>query len=412
MSQPAVVFDSVWKKFRKGERHDSLRDLLPSMARRVLGRNRSTELDQEEFWALKEVSFEVRSGEALGIIGPNGAGKSTALKLLTRILRPSRGHCSIRGRVGALIEVAAGFHPDLTGRENIFLQGAIMGMNRAEIAGKLDMIVDFAAAGEFIDTPVKRYSSGMNARLGFSIAAHLEPDVLIIDEVLSVGDMAFQRRCIERMEQFRRSGVAIVFVSHDMAAVSRLCANAVCLNREVLASGPTAEVIRRYVGSTAKSEAVSDAAIVIQTARLHGQESDSSTVRPGAPLSVRVEYLVNDNIDNVTFGFIVRRTSDLLCVYDGNFQPDELAVERLPAGTQFSIDFHVRAHLVRGQYHFECHVYDNATQRFLTKSGPFGSLTVQENRTYAGIADLEVSANATIPELPRILAGSTHHEEV
>ncbi len=164
------------------------------------------DLEAEEFWALRDVSFEVRRGEAIGIIGPNGAGKSTTLKLLNRILRPTKGSCWLRGRVGALIEVAAGFHPDLTGRENVFLQGAIMGMRRAEIATKLDEIVEFAGVAEFVDTPVKRYSSGMNARLGFSIAAHLEPDVLIIDEVLSVGDAAFQRRCMERMENSDAQG--------------------------------------------------------------------------------------------------------------------------------------------------------------------------------------------------------------
>src|SRR5262249_23933110 len=150
-----VVFDHVWKKFRRGEHHDSLRDLLPSLAARALGRRRSTELNDREFWATNDVSFEVRPGQALGIIGPSGAGKSTILKLLTRILRPTRGRCEVRGRIGALIEVAAGFHPDLTGRENIFLQGAIVGMKRAEIAAKFDQIVDFAGIGEFIDTPVK-----------------------------------------------------------------------------------------------------------------------------------------------------------------------------------------------------------------------------------------------------------------
>src|SRR5213082_2142763 len=195
----AVVFEGIWKKFRRGERHDSLRDLVPALARGLARRRRPLDLAEQEFWAVRDVSFEVGAGEALGIIGPNGAGKSTILKLLTKILRPTRGRVEMRGRVGALIEVAAGFHPDLTGRENVFLQGAVMGMKRAEIQMRFDEIVDFAGVSEFIDTPVKRYSSGMNARLGFSIAAHLMPDVLIIDEVLSVGDMAFQERCFERM---------------------------------------------------------------------------------------------------------------------------------------------------------------------------------------------------------------------
>jgi len=193
MAEPAVRLDQVWKKFRGGERHDSLRDLVPAVARMLVGKSRTHEgqLSQDDFWALRDISFTVECGEAVGIIGPNGAGKSTTFKLLTRILKPTRGQCTVRGRVGALIEVAAGFHPDLTGRENIFLQGAVMHMKRREIARKFDDIVDFAGLHAFIDTPVKRYSSGMNARLGFAIAAHLEPQVLLIDEVLSVGDMAF-----------------------------------------------------------------------------------------------------------------------------------------------------------------------------------------------------------------------------
>jgi lipopolysaccharide transport system ATP-binding protein len=224
VSQATVVFDRVWKKFRRGERHDSLRDLVPSIARRILGRTHPHDLDSaQDFWAVKEVSFEVRPGEALGVIGPNGAGKSTILKLLTKILRPTRGACAVRGRIGALIEVSAGFHPDLTGRENIYLQGAVMGMRRAEIGTKFDAIVDFSGLSEFIDTPIKRYSSGMNARLGFSIAAHLNPEVLIIDEVLAVGDAAFQQRCYERIRALRANGVTLVFVSHNLAAVEALC---------------------------------------------------------------------------------------------------------------------------------------------------------------------------------------------
>src|SRR5579862_2960140 len=203
-----IEFDQVWKKFARGELHDSLRDLVPATVRRLAGRGPARdELSGEEFWAVRDVSFEVRPGEALGILGPNGAGKSTILKLLTRILVPTRGHCAVAGRAGALIEVAAGFHPDLTGRENVFLQGAIMGMRRGEIAARFDEIVDFAGVEAFIDTPVKRYSSGMNARLGFAIAAHLNPDVLLIDEVLSVGDLAFQEKCQARMKTFLSQGV-------------------------------------------------------------------------------------------------------------------------------------------------------------------------------------------------------------
>src|SRR6266496_2268440 len=200
MSESVIAFDGVWKKFRRGEHHDSLRDLIPALVRRFVSK-REIALDADEFWVLRNVSFAVRPGQALGIIGPNGAGKSTALKLLTRILKPTRGTATVHGRVGALIELAAGFHPDLTGRENIFLQGAIMGMRRDDIRSRFDEIIEFAGIPDFIDTPVKRYSSGMNARLGFAIAAHLDPEVLLIDEVLAVGDYNFQQKCYARLEE-------------------------------------------------------------------------------------------------------------------------------------------------------------------------------------------------------------------
>ncbi len=390
MSEVMIEFDGVWKKFRRGERHDSLRDLVPAIAKRMFRRGTPQDLEGEEFWALKDVSFEVRRGEALGIIGPNGAGKSTTLKLLNRILRPTRGSCWLRGRVGALIEVAAGFHPDLTGRENVFLQGAIMGMRGAEIATRLDEIVEFAGVAEFVDTPVKRYSSGMNARLGFSIAAHLRPDVLIIDEVLSVGDMAFQRRCVARMEEFRRSGVAIAFVSHDMAAISKLCGHALFLNRGVVAAGPTAEVIRQYATAGNVAETQRDSEMIIESARFLEQDTNSMTITPGTPLTLSVGYRVNRPVSDVTFGLILYRTSDQFVVYDGNFTSKDLGIDGLPAGAQFGVDFHLRAHLLRGQYHFECHVHHNPTRRFLSRVGPVGSLTVHETRTYAGVADLEI----------------------
>jgi ABC-type polysaccharide/polyol phosphate transport system ATPase subunit len=193
------------------------------------------------------VSFEVKPGEALGIIGANGAGKSTILKLLTRILRPTRGRCEVRGRVGALIEVAAGFHPDLTGRENVYLQGSIMGMRQAEIARAFDQIVDFSGVAEFIDTPVKRYSSGMNARLGFSIAAHLNPDVLLVDEVLAVGDVAFQERCIARMRALLARGIPVVFISHNLPAIVDLCTRGIVIERGSLVfDGAPAEAAAMY----------------------------------------------------------------------------------------------------------------------------------------------------------------------
>ena len=228
---PSVRFEGVWKKFRRGQLHDSLRDLLPALSSRLLKRNAPR---VGEFWALREVSFAVTPGEVLGIIGGNGAGKSTALKILTRILRPTAGSASVVGRIGALIELSAGFHQDLTGRENIFLQGSIMGMPVALIRRKFDEIVDFAGIPDFIDTPVKRYSSGMNARLGFAIAAHLDPEVLIIDEVLSVGDFRFQDKAFGRIEGMSKSGIPVVLVSHQLDRVATLCTKALVLQQGIV----------------------------------------------------------------------------------------------------------------------------------------------------------------------------------
>ena len=222
MSDIALELNGVWKKFRKGERHDSLRDLIPALFKKTLSPVQSS-LKEEEFWALKDISLGVKRGEALGIIGPNGSGKSTTLKILSGIIRPTKGTIKVNGRLSALIEVGAGFHQDLTGRENIYLNGAILGMRKEEIDRKLDEIIAFSGISDFIDTPVKRYSSGMYARLGFSIAAHVDPEVLLVDEVLSVGDMSFQEKSINKMMSFKDSDASIIFVSHNLASVNLLC---------------------------------------------------------------------------------------------------------------------------------------------------------------------------------------------
>jgi lipopolysaccharide transport system ATP-binding protein len=393
MSQAPVVFEGVWKKFERGERHDSLRDLIPALVQRALGRAKpAPELSESQFWAVKDVSFEVRPGEALGIIGPNGAGKSTTLKLLNRILKPTRGRCELRGRVGALIEVAAGFHPDLTGRENIYLQGAILHMKRREIAAKFDQIVEFAGLQEFIETPVKRYSSGMNARLGFSIAAHLEPDVLLIDEVLSVGDMGFQQRCIERMADFKKQGATIVFVSHNLQAVANLCDRALYLHGGVRALGPCREVIEQYVRTVDRPRNATAGAVEIIRSELlneHGWPTTAAT--SGTPLILRVTYKAHAAVSNLLLGFLVFRSTDRLPVYDANFGSDELRVGSLNSGDEVVVDFHFRAHLTRGQYHLGCHVFDPGTQEYTDRVCPTGILTVEESRTHSGIADLDVA---------------------
>ena len=248
MSDIALDVQGVSKKFRRGELYDSLRDLVPAVTRRFFSRRRPAGLGQREFWALKDVSFSLHRGEAFGIVGGNGAGKSTMLKLLTGIMSPTTGSIRVGGRLSALIEVSAGFHPDLTGRENIYLNGTILGMTRDEIRRRFDAIVAFSGLEEFIDTPVKRYSSGMFARLGFSVAAHVDPDVLLVDEVLSVGDHVFQQKCVERMNAVIASGGTIVFVSHNLQALANLCPRSLLLEKGVVQTiGLTGDVIRTYL---------------------------------------------------------------------------------------------------------------------------------------------------------------------
>ncbi len=244
MVQNSIEFNQVWKKFRKGEKLNSLRDAIPNMFKRE---DRNSKLEDREFWAVKDVSFDIKQGDVVGVMGPNGAGKSTILKLLSRIIKPNKGSMKINGRLSALIEVTAGFHPELTGRENVYLNGTILGMRRKEIDSKFDQIVEFSGVGEFIDTPIKRYSSGMFSRLGFSVAAHMDPDILLVDEVLSVGDIAFQARCAKKIRELLKSNATIILVSHQLNMIQSLCKRIILLqNGQVLKDGKTDEVIPLY----------------------------------------------------------------------------------------------------------------------------------------------------------------------
>ena len=255
-SSDAIVVEGLGKRYRIGEkraRYKALRDVLAEAAtwpvRRLSGRV-AARREAETIWALRDVSFRIGHGEVVGIIGRNGAGKSTLLKILARITDPTTGSVELRGRVGSLLEVGTGFHPELTGRENTYLNGAILGMRRDEITRKFDEIVAFAGIERFVDTPVKHYSSGMYLRLAFSVAAHLDPEVLLVDEVLAVGDAAFQRKCLEKMEDVGRHGRTVLFVSHNMPAVTRLCERTIMLeNGSVALDGHSHQVVGRYLSS-------------------------------------------------------------------------------------------------------------------------------------------------------------------
>ena len=388
MSQPVVVFDQVWKKFRRGEQYDTMRDAITSWIKRPFRRRDPTVLGEKEFWVLQDVSFEVRPGEALGIIGPNGAGKSTALKLLTRILKPTKGRGWTRGRVGALIEVSSGFHYDLTGRENLYLQGAILGMTRSEVSRKMDAIVEFSGIGEFLDTQVKRYSSGMNARLGFAIAAHIDPQVLIIDEVLAVGDAAFQQKCYQRLEEFRRNGAAIVFVSHNMQAMVSLCDRALLLRRgrpPLLSSAGDVAALYSSIGENAV-----DARIAVRSCRLSRRGDDapiSSVIAPTTPLTLELHIAVHANLPRTRIGFEVVR-NDALVIFNGTPMADATPDIDLKPGHELTVRIHFVANVLRGTYRISLHLSD--TNRLWDQIDVSGlvSFVVHETTRVAGCAEL------------------------
>jgi len=301
MSDAALRFEHVYKKFRKGETFDSLRDLIPALTGRMFRQQELSKTDKREFWALQDVSFEVERGEAFAIIGHNGAGKSTALKILSRIMKPTKGRMIVNGRLSALIEVSAGFHQDLTGRENIFLNGTILGMTKREIESKLDEIIAFSGLEEFIDTPVKRYSSGMYARLGFSVAAHVDPDVLIVDEVLSVGDYVFQQRCMERLRSMIGGGTTVLFVSHNLKAVTELCNRAMLLEHgKVVTIGQTDSVVRRYLCDSLKpSTSGPNKSVYISELKVRDQAGEQSTFESGQTAWVDIEVTAREAVEKL-----------------------------------------------------------------------------------------------------------------
>lgn len=302
MSDFAIRAEGLSKSYRIDHEarasYRTLRESLASFAGRPF--RHSSSGSSETIWALKDVSFDVERGEALGIIGRNGAGKSTLLKILSRITRPTKGRAEVSGRLGSLLEVGTGFHPELTGRENIFLNGAILGMRRREIQERFDEIVQFAETERFLDTPVKRYSTGMYMRLAFSVAAHLEMDILVVDEVLAVGDAAFQAKCLGKMEDVAGQGRTVLFVSHNMAAVTQLCRRALLLTGGMVdAEGPTDEIVARYL-SSANQEARADLALRPAPEGTGGAMFEWAEIRDSSG-SLRQDFSIGDDI-SIAFG--------------------------------------------------------------------------------------------------------------
>jgi ABC-type polysaccharide/polyol phosphate transport system ATPase subunit len=390
MSEIALEFDGVWKKFKRGEIHNSLRDLLPALTKGFFSVNGAGELQQREFWALQDINFQVYRGEAFGIIGSNGAGKSTALKLISRILHPNSGRITTKGRLSALIEVGAGFHPDLTGRENVYLNAAILGMNRREIARKFDEIVEFAGVADFIDTPVKRYSSGMYARLGFAVAAHVDPEILVVDEVLSVGDMQFQEKCFERMRSVVSAGTTVIFVSHNLQAIEMLCKRSMLLTKGKISEiGPTRIVLRRYIREIQGGTGFSKDKSLIGNVRLEdNSERAVESFGPGDRAALKFTLDTSIPIQECILAFIIQNVTDgqTLCDYN-------LLLEQVPllatAGRpgQFTITFSVN--LLRGMYGIFLNLYHSPTSRFLVHRLTAGLFSVHETMSYGGITHLD-----------------------
>ena len=322
MTDLAIRVDKLGKQFRIGaspDRYNTLRDSLVGALKTPMRRIRqgflpAAEDEKHTFWALKDISFDVNQGQVLGVVGRNGAGKSTLLKILSRVTEPSAGEVQIRGRVGSLLEVGTGFHPELTGRENTYLNGAILGMPRTEIDKKFDEIVDFSGVEKFIDTPVKRYSSGMYLRLAFAVAAHLEPEILVVDEVLAVGDAEFQRKCLGKMSDVAQEGRTVLFVSHNMSAILRLTEETIVLERGQLAlRAPTVAAVDYYMSSgfaesgerTYAPEEVPTSAAPFTPIALRVRDTRGiivDTVRSTDPVTVEIEYKLDAPIQGLRVG--------------------------------------------------------------------------------------------------------------
>ncbi len=375
MEDRRIIFDMVSKKFGKGYASDSLRDAAVMPFKRLFGKNgrvqpdhgaaKAANWEKGEFWALRDVSFDVKPGEALGIIGLNGSGKSTTLKLLARILRPDGGKIFVKGRVGALIELGAGFHPDLTGKENVFLNGSILGMSKDEIRRKYDDIVDFAELPNFMDTPVKWYSSGMHARLGFAVAAYTDPDVLLVDEVLSVGDVGFQQKCEKRIQNIKENGLVIVFVSHNMSAIGALCDKVLVLDQgRIVYFGDTDDAINRYADLYKAKHVAKEDKVIFLEASIRDEEGNSKlSFIPGERCCVSFAFKAADELEKINLGIRIRKKESSFIVFGSNYST--LTGKRLSLSKDqeavFALD--LTLNLLQGTYVLEVVIWDQVKDR-------------------------------------------------
>lgn len=355
--QPSIILDKISKRYRTGIGLTNFRDLFS---------DRKNTTSKKYHWAVKDVNFLLRPGEALGIIGPNGAGKTTLLKLLSQVTKPTMGNIHVNGRLSALIELGAGFHPDLTGRDNIFLNGTIMGMKRSAIRSRFDDIVEFAGIGEYLDTPVKRYSSGMYARLGFAIAAHVDPQILLVDEVLAVGDYAFQQKCYARMDDLRAQGTSLILVSHNMEAIRRVCEKGLVMYRgEDIYHGTSAEAVVAYSDVLREAARKSQLEVPVEEGisqrvmtfdaevddvRLCNEQNEMITVaESGASAYVAIVVRFNKEVHSPVFSLVIR-TPDGRVVYDTTTRWMNIQTPDFLPGDVCQVRFKLNMYLLDGEY--------------------------------------------------------------
>lgn len=402
----SIQVTNLSKRYRIGTSFMSLRDLFKSPERSTQNRYH---------WAIRNVNFGLVPGEALGIIGPNGAGKTTILKLLSHITYPTSGEIKLQGRFSALIELGAGFHPDLTGRENIFLNGAILGMRNSEIKARFDEIVSFAGIDEYLDTPVKRYSSGMYARLGFAIAAHVDPNVLLVDEVLAVGDMAFRSKCYERMTQMINQGTTLIFVTHDFTAVQRVCNRCLVINGgEVAFAGPAGEAVAQYSNIIRKSASKSLADVkmgdglsmsimtqeaLIQDICIVDQNNQPRlSFKSGEIVYIRVQVKFSTNISSPEFACTIRQPDGLL-VYDYfTFWAKQLT-PHFKAGSIATVQFRMKLNLLSGTYHMGVNIANSDLTHYYDRIDRGLDFVVESVDGSQGVANMETSFNVVSVEL-------------
>lgn len=372
MASGEVLVDGVWKTFRIYQQRSS------TLKQAILRRGSEV---YDEFWALRDVSFEVPSGTTLGLIGANGAGKSTMLKVLARILVPDKGTVKMDGRVSALLELGAGFHPELTGRENVFLNGTILGMSQADLERRFDEIVEFAGLEHAIDNAVKTYSSGMQARLGFSVAVSVEPDILIVDEVLSVGDEQFQRRSLERMNELRSGGRTAILVSHSLGQVRQICDHAVWLNQgSVAAHGQTEEVINAYLRSVRPNvrvdekgrEHMGSGEVDFDLQVLSGG-NPTEVVEQGAPIEIQIDWSTEVELSDLRFRFLIHAAEGHVVAGDHVHDDSVASIKPGVGRILYSID---HLNLLPGLYHLSAAVVDRHSEHVYDSSPNIASLTV------------------------------------